>query len=213
MPHETVIRLGGIIRGISLTPPPERRPRDNRSPEPVPPPAEPPALPVLPAVDPEERAAAERVLKGLGRLAEEVRKQQQGWLEEARKTAIKLGMAIASHLLHERLATGDFAIEAVVEKVVARLNSQQAVTIYLHPDDITLLERRLGDRPLAASSGTDLRFASDPRLQRGSCRAESGDVTVLWQMEDQLAQLAPRLLGCLTPEDAAPEPVLLRASG
>jgi flagellar biosynthesis/type III secretory pathway protein FliH len=106
-------------------------------------------------------------------------------------------MAIASHLVHQHLQTGEFAVEALVHKVVQRLQPTEAVKVFLNPEDWALLHQRQETKPLQ-SGGPSLQLLADPALQRGDCRAESGDVGLLWQLEDQLSEIRRHLLRSLS---------------
>jgi flagellar biosynthesis/type III secretory pathway protein FliH len=182
--------------------------------------AEPPAPPepesqaAAPAVDPEqaqreaERAREEQVareererLQGvLGELldaARELREAQRARLGEMQKVAVELAMAVASHMLHDRLESGDFPIEELVRAAVKRLEPRQAVIVRLHPDDLALLERRTADEPLFALDTEELRLIADPSLRRGDCRAETGDVAVVANLEEHLAEIRRDLLRAL----------------
>jgi hypothetical protein len=128
----------------------------------------------------------------------ELRKQQQQRLREMQTVAVELAMAIASHLVHERIKVSDFAIEALVHKVVHRLEPKHTVIVHLHPDDLELLQRRMSERDGAGLSKQELRFVPDAALQRGDCRAETGDVSVVYQLEDQLAEIRQHLIRSLS---------------
>lgn len=145
----------------------------------------------------EERAGWTRLVAGLTEVARELRAQQRSRLEEMQRVAVELAVAIASHVVCERIESGDYAIEELVRQAVKRMEPREAVTVYLNPDDLTLLERRLGDGPLLSLEGEDVRLLGDASLGRGDVRAESGDVNVVSQMEEHLAELRSGLLRVL----------------
>jgi flagellar assembly protein FliH len=173
-------------------------------------PTEPPRVadPPAPAVDPEEvsrqaraeqeareeRERLEMALDALVDAARDIRAGQRGRLEEMQRVAVELSVAIASHVLCARIEAGDFPMENLVRAAVKRLEPRQAVTVYLHPDDLALLERRTAEEPLLAVDGGELRLVGDPALARGSCRAETGDVAVMANLEEHLAEIRRDLL-------------------
>jgi flagellar biosynthesis/type III secretory pathway protein FliH len=110
---------------------------------------------------------------------------------------VELAVAVASHVLYERLDSGDFTVEELVRSAVRRLEPRQAVTVRLHPDDLAPLERRTADEPLFALDTAELRLVGDAELGRGDRRAEPGDVAVLANLEEHLAEIRRDLLQTL----------------
>jgi flagellar biosynthesis/type III secretory pathway protein FliH len=145
----------------------------------------------------EERERLETVLGNLEDVARDLRSAQRGRLEEMQRVAVELAVAVASHLLYERIESGDYAIEEFVREAVGRLEPRQAVTVRLHPDDLALLERRTAEEPLFALDTEDLRLVADGSLSRGDCRADTGDVAVMSSLEDYLAEVRRELLRAL----------------
>ena len=116
---------------------------------------------------------------------------------ELQHVAVELAIAVAARLLHDRIGTGDFAVERMVRTCLDRLGSVDAVQVRLHPDDIALLEDRLGGRrPLFADTGS-IQLVPTTSLGRGSCRCDSGLVSVSSSLESQLLEMRGQLLRSL----------------
>ena len=145
----------------------------------------------------EEREQLESVLANLTDVARDLRAQQRTRLEEMQRVAVELAVAVASHVLYERLDAGDYPVEALVRRAVKRLEANEAVTVRLHPDDLALLERRLGEGALFALDGDEVRLTADPALGRGDCRAETGDISVVSHLEEHLEEIRRELLRSL----------------
>jgi len=145
----------------------------------------------------EEQERLDGVLGQLLDVARELRSAQRGRLEEMQQVAVQLAVAVASHVLYERLESGDFPIEELVRAAVKRLEPRQAVTVRLHPEDLALLERRTSEEPLFALDTEEMRLVADPELSRGDCRAETGDVAVLANLEEHLDEIKRDLLQAL----------------
>ncbi len=60
---------------------------------------------------------------------------------EMRQAAVELAIAVAGRVVFDKLQAGDFPIEEMVRQAVARLPAAPAVTVYLHPEDLALLQR------------------------------------------------------------------------
>lgn len=142
----------------------------------------------------EERQAVEQVLEQLRNAAQQMRSHYQTMIDEMRQGAIELAVAVAGRVVFDKLQAGDFPIEEMVRQAIARLPSAPKFTIYLHPDDLTLLEQRLADRPLVPVRETQVRIEADATLKRGGCRAEAGEIHVLTDLAEQLAALRQHLL-------------------
>ncbi len=145
----------------------------------------------------EERERVERVLGSLAEVARDLRAQQRSRLEEMQQVAVEIALAVAGSVVYERIEAGDYAVEELVRRAVQRLDSREAVTVHLHPDDLALLERRLGEGPRITLDGDDVRLAADASLARGDCRAETGDGSVLTHLEEHLAEIRKDLLRSL----------------
>jgi flagellar biosynthesis/type III secretory pathway protein FliH len=159
----------------------------------------------------QERQAVKLVLERLTDAASALQRQQREGLDELRRAAVELAVAVASRLVKDCVEAGNFAVEARVRQVLERLDVSQPVTIFLHPEDLVLLEKRLGENRGLLAEGLDLRLAADASLHRGDCRAEAPSCTVLARMEAQLADIRRHLLHVVNeagPERRRPEPAL-----
>lgn len=142
----------------------------------------------------EERQAIEQVLEQLKKSVDQFAASYHKMADEMRQAAIELAIAVAGRVVFDKLQAGEFPIEEMVRQALARLPAAPALTVYLHPDDLALLQRRLGDKPLLSARETQLRIEADASLRRGSCRAEAGEIHVRADLSDQLAGLRQHLL-------------------
>ncbi len=126
--------------------------------------------------------------------AERLATRHDSLLAEMRQAAVELAVAVAGRLVFDKLQAGDFPIEEMVRQAVARLPAAPAMTVYLHPEDLALLRRRLADQPLLPAREPALRIEADATLKRGGCRAEAGEIHVLADLANQLAELRQHLL-------------------
>ncbi len=152
----------------------------------------------------EEHAAVEHMLAGLEAAVRSLKEEHSRRLGEMQKAAVELGVTVAAHILHDKIRADDFDVGALVRQAVGRLETDQPVTVRLHPKDQALLERCLGEGRAPLHDSAEVRLVADPSLSRGDCRAEAGDVSVLSHLEDQLAEVRQHLLGSL--ENARTEP-------
>jgi flagellar biosynthesis/type III secretory pathway protein FliH len=146
----------------------------------------------------EERLILDRLVTSLAEAALELRTHQQQFRAEMQEATVKLSLAVASRLIHEKLEAGEFNLGALVREVVERLGTRHAVKVHLHPADLALLRKQLPDPSEVAWGHHKLEFCSDPLVGRGGCRADAGDVSVLSQLDLQIAELQQNLLRSVT---------------
>lgn len=142
----------------------------------------------------EERRAIEQVVEQLRQATHQLTVRFEATIEEMRQASIELAVAVASRVVFDKLQAGDFPIEEMVRQALARLPAPTPFTVYLHPDDLALMQKRLADAPLLPSREAQVRIEADGSLKRGGCRAEAGEVHVLADLADQLAGLRQHLL-------------------
>jgi flagellar assembly protein FliH len=145
----------------------------------------------------EQELAFKQLLGSLSSVARDLQTQYRQRLVELEKATVKLAVAIAGRLVHEKLEASDFAIEALVRKLVEPLETGEPVTVYLHPLDLALLEQRVQGQPSPLGQEHSVKVAAATALSRGSCRAEAGEWRVDAQLEVQLADIRDRLLRSL----------------
>jgi flagellar biosynthesis/type III secretory pathway protein FliH len=119
--------------------------------------------------------------------------QYESMRKEMRQAAVELAVAVAGRLLHDKARTGEFPLEELIRNVVEKLPDRRDVIVSMHPDDLSLLRQRLGVEHLLAEESTT-QFRADAGLTRGACRAEASGVTVLSDLEIQLAILRQEML-------------------
>ena len=149
-----------------------------------------------------ERDAIHRVLAGMTQAAQNLQASERQLLAEMQRLSVELAVAIASRLIHDKLSSGDFAVETLVRETVERVGSKRPVKVFLHPHDVALLEQRLQNSGQPFSDRNDVQVVVDPLLRRGDCRAETADVRVIAQLEAQLTGLRQNLLEALTDAQA-----------
>lgn len=198
MIREIPVRFHSFLRGVVLDSP------EAPSPPAAPPPVVEPSAPAeraSPQPDvleerrhQDERAAIERTLAAMMEAARALAAERDQRRSEMQRVAVELAVTIASRLIHERIDAGQFALETLVRQTVERLDPSQPVIVRLHPDDIILLEKRLGNNQPLLPHRKDISIVADPGLERGACRAEAGAVRVLSQWKDQLEEIHQHLL-------------------
>lgn len=143
-----------------------------------------------------DRVEISRTLVSLTAAVSALEARQQQQLIEWQRAAVELGVTIATRILHDKIQAGDFPVETMVRQAAERLNTEEPITLRLHPADLQLLEKRLDGRPLFGPDA-NIRLTGDPTLGRGDCRAEAGETVVLAELGARLADVRRELLRSL----------------
>jgi hypothetical protein len=202
--HRVVFHRKPVAIGIAGPgqPRPERRPATG-----VPGTAAPPAPPKAPSTNvpaaadsrphlsPEEEwRVIEAAFAAIDEQVQEIEQRRQQSLVELRQAAVELAVSIASRFLHERIEAGEFAVEELVEQLLAKCEGSKALEIRLHPADVELLERRSQGKTVPWRSHAGYKLVADAALKRGDCRIDAGEFSVLSLIELQLSELRQHLL-------------------
>lgn len=213
-PFEFRVRFHAPLRRVVVVPPntdlPDTHTQTEHEP-PSTPPASPPAN-VSPPTSPTDfwpadalhelsadRERIEAVLKSVQDGVANLRDERTGRIQDWQRAAIELAMTIASRLLHERVESGDFPMDAKIRDMIAQLGEDVPVVVRLNPLDLELLKSRLkraGDESLL--TGPDApRFVADSTLDRGECQVEGRESMLLSDVSRELQEIRDELLRSL----------------
>jgi flagellar biosynthesis/type III secretory pathway protein FliH len=219
LPFECRLRFHRPLKGVEVVPadavlsaarptPPTNRPEPPAPPKPAPTPAPttPTPAPVPAATDFSQTDAArllkadrERIEAVLAEMRSDIaalRKERAARVGELQRVAIELALTISSRLLHDRIASGDFPIDAKVRDMLAQLTDDGTVSVRLNPLDLELLNDRLAGEPLSRDRD-DPRFVPDPALNRGACQVEGRESMLLSDVARELQVIREDLLRSL----------------
>ncbi len=197
MIFNATIPLGKRLVGVALGGDPTVGPTPAAPLPPVVPQPPPPPEPAPVAPNREEIEVLERLLTNFEDLTHDLRAQQSQRLAEMQRVAIEVAVAVASRLVHQRIEAGDLAVQNLVRQVAERLEPKETLTIHLHPADLALLERQVEDYQRLLPGEGRLKLVADSNLSRGDCRAETGDMSLILQVDKQLDEMRRHLLDIL----------------
>lgn len=138
------------------------------------------------------REALDGVLQSLKQVVAELQQEPEALKLELQDAVIQLASLIASKLVHDRIDASEFPIEEFVRQIVDKLGTGDPVTVRINPQDLALLQERLGDEPLI-TDGPDIAWEADDTLSRGNCHATTGDMTVSNIVREQLGLVTEQL--------------------
>ncbi|MEJ5299815.1 MAG: FliH/SctL family protein [Thermodesulforhabdaceae bacterium] len=105
-------------------------------------------------------------LKSLSNLPYSIMNDYKEWLIEAAFT-------IAKHIIQGELTTKPQALLGFIGRLAKEMEDNVPITVFLNPEDLSLLRIGSDFDEWARTQGKALRLAEDPALERGSCRLES----------------------------------------
>lgn len=114
-------------------------------------------------------------------------------LIDLREAAVELAHAIAAKLVFQQLGTGTFPLDRLVTEVLSRLNTEEPVTVRLHPEDLAILQQD-GEFVQSLETARIIRLLGDSKLSRGDCKAVSGEITVVYELRRQIEEIRRELL-------------------
>jgi flagellar biosynthesis/type III secretory pathway protein FliH len=217
LPFECRLRFHRPLKGVELVPadaistsarptPPAARHEPTPPPKPAPAPAPATAQAAPPAPDASQaeitrqlQADRDRIEAVLAEIQSDVaslRKERAARVGELQRVAIELALTIASRLLHERVVSGDFPIDAKVSDMIAQIGEDAVVSVHLNPADLELLKDRLGGEPLSPDRDNP-KFVPDASLARGACQVEGRESMLLSDVSRDLQEIREDLLRSL----------------
>jgi flagellar assembly protein FliH len=108
----------------------------------------------------------ERLLPELQVLPETLLTQYRDWL-------IDTCLSISRRIVHRELATDSSQLSQFIDTLLREAADGQMLTVYVHPDDLDLLEKHVDLKLLGERSGHNFSLKADVQLDRGGCRLES----------------------------------------
>ncbi|HID22098.1 MAG TPA: hypothetical protein EYP14_06820 [Planctomycetaceae bacterium] len=124
----------------------------------------------------------------------ELEARRQRSMLELQQAAVELAVHIAEVVTHTDISRGEYAVEELVRKATEKLGLDGPVRIYLNPDDLALLNRRLNSQPDWLSERVRIELISSGEVKRGDCVAESGEALVVAELDLRLEEIRRDLL-------------------
>lgn len=139
-----------------------------------------------------ERAALVQATEQLRQATKDLQRQTDSLLHEFQQASVELAHAIASKLVFDDVEQDRFPIASLVHEVISRLNTKTETVVRMHPADLALIEQMptIGD----SENEPAVRFVADSNLQRGDCRAKSGEISVIYELRRQIDEIRQQLL-------------------
>ncbi|MGZ8411632.1 MAG: FliH/SctL family protein [Gemmatirosa sp.] len=145
----------------------------------------------------EGAAAAERMLAdamvALEAALSQLHAHEDRWLSHLQENVAVLAVGVARHVIGREIATDDTLVQARVAAAMAEFPLHEALTLRVHPDDLSLLKMAF-DLDHASDART-LRWTADERVARGGCLVEGRERIVDGRVDMALERVYRQLSG------------------
>jgi len=140
----------------------------------------------------ESREQELRQLCGLVRgLAEQLGRLHEETIANHRSDIARLAVEIARKILAQRVASGDYDVQSVIEEAIKRAPTQQNIVVRVNPQDLPAcqkLQQENADGPFAG-----LEFVADRSIARADCFVETPKGIIKSFVEQHLERIGEAL--------------------
>ncbi len=129
--------------------------------------------------------------QGWSESLESIRAAREGLREEARRDLLRLAIAISERVLGRLPAYDPTLVVGQVDAAIEMLAGATRLRIRINPDDLSIVERHLGDaaRAIADASDIDLSLETDPAVLPGGCVVSAGDGEIDARLDAQMGRI------------------------
>jgi flagellar assembly protein FliH len=128
----------------------------------------------------------EGLLPELQALPEMLLTQYRDWL-------IDTCLNISRRIVRSELGTESSHLSRLIDALLREAVEGHMLTVYVHPDDLDLLEKHIDLKLLAERSGRNFSLKADVKLDRGGCRLESDMQLIDASIEKQFSLIEQTL--------------------
>ena len=144
------------------------------------------------ATDAADAARVEELLLEIVEGIHELEARRSRSLVELQQVAVELAVAVASHVIREKLEAGEMGVDRLVRDAISRLSPDDPMRIHVNPLDEAELAGALKDQLDAGTRSTVI--VADPDVPRGGCQVTAGDFGLLSTLQQRLETIRESLL-------------------
>ncbi len=133
-------------------------------------------------------------IKALNNICTQLSTLQETIIKNSSGELLDFALAITDRILRFSVTDQDETIVATIEEALQRAIRSEEFTIYLHPEDIDIVQQKSADI-IAGISGLDnILLKSDPAVGRGGARLESDNCTIDATLASQFETIRDEIL-------------------
>ncbi len=144
----------------------------------------------------EERARLRGAMMAAESALDDVRAGEARWLANLEENIAALATAVAQQIVCRELASTNEVVLGMVTRAVQEFGLDQPLSIRVNPGDLESLlsaERGAADAMTTITSGREVRWVSDARIEPGGCVVEGRERIVDGRVDTGLERLYRRL--------------------
>lgn len=132
------------------------------------------------------------LLSDLASSLDELNDARASNIEELREIAIELSVAIASHIVREKLDADEMDVSGLVSAAIEKLIPCETIQVRVHPQDLSAVREVITSEHMESAGMLD--FQADPELPRGSCFVSGDGHGFVSTLDDRLENIRETLL-------------------
>ncbi len=133
-----------------------------------------------------QQSELRQVIEAFTRACAEVDTLHEEILEQSHGNMINLVIALARKIIGREITTGRDIIAGTLRNAIELAMKNDAYDIWLHPDDLTVVEKMVPDLIASVQQLNHITLKTDQEIMRGGCRLDSDICTVDATIEAQL---------------------------
>lgn len=141
----------------------------------------------------------QQALTALQKAAEQMQESAVRLLASHREQIIRLSLEIAAKILAKDIQEEHYQMEAILQKALEGLGSDQPITVRLNPQDLQTLQQT------AANGNTlpfeQVRWIPDPTVGPAECIVQTEEEIIEWLIDEHLKRIADALLAGVSAHD------------
>jgi len=103
----------------------------------------------------------------------------------------RLSVEIARKILMQKVESGDYRIESIVQEALENTPSRRDVVVHLNPEDLAQCQK--GQQDAAGAIFDGVKFVADPAIGRAECLLESPKGIVKFLIDENLERIGKAL--------------------
>ncbi len=127
----------------------------------------------------------------VGNIAQSLDRLYQETVVDNRTQIARLAVEIARKILMQKVAQGDYDIQAIVEEALKRAPAHQGIVIRLNPEDLPSCQQQQQENPDGPFA--DLELTADWSIGRGECLVETPKGIIRSFLEEHLERIGEAL--------------------
>jgi flagellar biosynthesis/type III secretory pathway protein FliH len=137
-----------------------------------------------------QKAKVARICETLNTVLGKLNQFHDELLATHKEEIAKLSVEIARKVVMQKVQSGDYQIESIVQEALKRAPVHQDIVVHLHPDDLTQCQKVLDSQPGAlGADAAGIKFVPDSHIGRAECVLETPKGIVKSLLSEHLKQI------------------------